>query len=80
MSNIERDKPFQPVGIMHMGVDKHYLLRIVREEGDWRDFFVGFKGTREEAIKGIEEDPREVFCSCDCEKAPNGACSGKKKP
>jgi hypothetical protein len=62
----------------HMGIAKRMVLMAVRERDDWRETVVlGFEGTREEAIKAIEADPREVFCDCKCAKLPDGSCSGK---
>lgn len=61
----------------HMGVHKSQLLAWLRDEANDPKFLLaGFEGTREEAIAAVEADEREVFCSCDCKKAPNGTCTG----
>lgn len=60
----------------HMGIAKELVLMVVRERDDWRDNLPEFVGTREEALKMIEADPRAVFCDCNCTKLPDGSCSG----
>jgi hypothetical protein len=61
----------------HMGVAKQYLLNLLADPATPLDTILkDWKGTREDAIAEIENDPREVFAACSCVKRPNGACSG----
>lgn len=60
----------------HMGAAKSAVIQWIKNYGV-KDVLPDFVGSEAEAIAAVEADPREVFCSCKCEKEPSGACSGK---
>jgi hypothetical protein len=63
---------------MHMAATKQYLVRAVMEHG--KDAVSPeFDGTKEELIKSIWEDPREVIPIGDCDNQDEaGRCKGHK--
>ncbi len=62
--------------IMHMGVAKSYVRQIIAAKGA-AFILKGWTGTDEEALQALRDDPREIFCSCDCPKNSRGACTGR---
>ncbi len=60
----------------HIGVAKS-LLRMWIEKDGASMVLADWDGTNEEALRQLDEDPREVFCSCDCKKASDGSCTGE---
>ena len=70
--------------VFHMGVDKHYLIRVLREDEakglDWRRWLVDVAAdvTIDDACRRIQEDPRNTFCSCECAKNEDGSCAGSR--
>ena len=60
---------------MHMGATKLYVLQLIQRFGA-AEVMPGWAGTEEEALQAVRDDPREVFCDCQCEKENNGACAG----
>lgn len=60
----------------HLGATKRFLVGLIHSRGaqfvmpDWTD-------SDEAAIQAVMDDPREVFCDCDCEKDERGACTGR---
>jgi hypothetical protein len=66
------------VGTKHMGATKEFVLQCIDRFGP-AEVLRGWTGTKAEALEAVRQDPREVFCDCDCAKAENGACLGKEK-
>lgn len=67
------------MAIRHVGFAKDYLVRVIRTHGSG-EVLSAWEGTDDEAIAAVQADPREVFCSCDCPKKPNGSCAGMERP
>lgn len=64
--------------LLHVSIDKQYLIGIIRSTGSTDGVLVGFDGTAEEAIAACESDPREAFvmdATCDRQDA-TGRCLG----
>lgn len=61
--------------VMHMGATKQYIRQAIARDGA-ADVLVDWTGTDAEALEALAADPREVFCSCDCKKNPDGSCAG----
>lgn len=61
----------------HIGATKRFLIHLVHDRGA-KYVIPNWEGSKEAAIQAILDDPREVFCDCDCEKDERGACTGKR--
>jgi len=62
---------------MHIGATKRYIVDAIEVYGPGEVLVDADEMTREEAIKRIMDDPREIFCSCNCRKEEDGSCSGE---
>src|SRR5689334_1942508 len=64
---------------MHISMDKFFLVKLIKENGV-HEILTDFKGTEEEALKEIMDDPREVFAVGDCDNYDEkGWCQGHAK-
>ena len=67
----------KPVRKKHIGVTPLYLYKaVVFDHLTGKDLGLP-DATKEELLRAIKEDPREVICSCDCKKDERGACTGE---
>jgi hypothetical protein len=61
----------------HIGATKRYIEQAIYNYGA-KEVLEGWTGTDAEALKELADDPREIFCGCDCLKDERGACTGEK--
>ena len=66
------------VEILHIGIARELLHKIVLTRPDWSDYIIGAK-TREQALEFVATLP-ELICDCACEKDERGGCTGIKRP
>lgn len=62
----------------HIGATKSFLHGLIVTRGA-KFVMPEWDGTDEEALKALQDDPREVICDCSCEKDERGACTGIRR-
>lgn len=61
---------------MHMTATKGYLVKAIQDHGA-KDILTGWKGTNQEAIDALQDDPREVIPIGPCDNQDErGYCKG----